>query len=99
VGGIAKQRKIQFVLCPEVLQGFHGICTDPKNGNTLLGELRFCVAKLGRFDRSTWGVGLREKEQEDPLAMEGFERDFLAFVGSQGEFGSFLADFEHERVS
>jgi hypothetical protein len=98
VRGIAEQREIQFVLVAEVLQGLHRIGAGSENGDTELVELLFCVTKLGRFDRSTGGVRFGEKEEQDAAALEILQRELLAAVGGEGEFGSFVADFEHELV-
>jgi hypothetical protein len=59
-------------------------------------ELRFCVAKLGRFGGSTGSVGFGEKEKEDALPFEVFEGELFAFVRVQAERGRFVAYFEHE---
>jgi hypothetical protein len=55
--------------------------------------LLLCVAKLGRFDGSTGGVGFGVKEEEDALAGEVFKREFAAVVGWKTEGGDFGADF------
>jgi hypothetical protein len=70
VRGIAEQRKIQFVLVAEVLQGLHRIGAGSENGDTELIEFLFCVTKLGRFDRSTRGVRFGEKEKQYAAALE-----------------------------
>jgi hypothetical protein len=74
---------------------FDGIGAHAENGDAELVEIFFCVTKLGRFDRSTGGVGFRVEEEEDALACEVFERDLFAFVGFEAEGGSFGAKFEH----
>jgi hypothetical protein len=75
--------------------GFDGIGAQAEDGDTQLVEVFFCVAKLGRFDGSTGGVGFGIKKQEDLLAGEVFEREFCAFVGLQAEGGGFGTEFEH----
>ena len=63
VRGIAEQREIELPLVAEILQSLQGIGADSEYGDTQLIELRFCVAKLGRFDRSTRGVCFWKKEE------------------------------------
>ena len=70
VGGIAEQREIEFVLVAEALQGLHRVGTGSENGDTELVELLFCVAKLGRFNRSTRSIRLGKKEEQDAAALE-----------------------------
>jgi hypothetical protein len=89
VRGIAEQRKIQLLLGLEVGEEFRRIGTGAENGDSCLIKLRACVAKLGRFDRSTRGVRLRKEKQEDALALEILQRDFFVFVGFQAECGRF----------
>ena len=60
---IAEQRKIEFVFIAEVLQSLHRVGAGAENGDTELIELLFCVAKLGRFDRSTRSIRLGKKEE------------------------------------
>lgn len=95
---VAEQREIQFVFVAEVLQGLHRVGAGSENGDTELVELLFCVTKLGRFDRSTGSIRSREKEEQDAATLEVFERELFAAVGGEGEFGGFVADFEHELV-
>jgi hypothetical protein len=96
--GVAEQREIQFVLVTEVLQGLYRVGAGSENGDTELVELLFRVTKLGRFDRSTGSIGFRKEEEQDTTAFEILKRELLAAVGGEGEFGSFVADFEHELV-
>ena len=72
VRGVAEQRKIEFPLVAEILQSLHRVGAGSENGDTELVKLLFCVAKLGRFDRSTWGVCSREEEEQDSAALEIF---------------------------
>ena len=95
---IAKQRKIELPLVAEFLQSLQRIGAGSENGDTQLIELRFCVAKLGRFDSSARSIRFRKKEEQDAAALEVLQGQLLAAVGSEGEFGSFVADFEHEPV-
>ena len=96
VRGVAEQREIEFPLVAEILQGLHRVGAGSENGNTELVKLLFCVAKLGRFDRSTGGIRLWKKEEQHAAALEILKRELFAAVGGEGEFGSFVADFEHE---
>jgi hypothetical protein len=70
VCGIAEQREIELPLVAEFLQGLQSIRAGSEYGHTQLIELLFCVTKLGRFDRSTWSVRLRKKEEQDTAAFE-----------------------------
>ena len=98
VRGVTKQREIELPLVAESLQGLQSIRAGSEYGHTQLIELLFCVAKLGRFDRSTGSIRLRKKEEQDATAFEVFQRKRLATVGGEREFGGFVADFEHEMV-
>ena len=98
VRGIAEKREIQFVLVAEALQGLHRVGAGSENGDTELVELLFCVAKLGRFNRSTGSIRFRKKEEQHAAALEVFQRKLLPAVGSENEFGCFVANFEHELV-
>jgi hypothetical protein len=98
VRGIAEQWEIELPLVAEFLQGLQSIRAGSEYEHTELIELLFCVAKLGRFDRSTGSIRLRKKEEQDAAAFEVFQRKRLAAVGGECEFGSFVADFEHEIV-
>jgi hypothetical protein len=89
--GIAQQRKIQPVLVPEGGQRFDGIAAGAENRYIELVEMLLCVTKLGRFDRSTRGVGLGEEKEEHALAAKIGKRDVLVVVGFQPEVGSFVA--------
>jgi hypothetical protein len=72
VRGVAEQREIELVLVREFLQSLHRVGAGSENGDTELVELLFCVAKLGRFDRSTGSIRFREKEEENAAAFEIF---------------------------
>ena len=93
VGGIAEQREIEILLGLEGGLGFDGVGAHAEDGDAEIVEFFFCVTKLGRFDGSTGCVGFGVEEEEDLLAGEIFEREFLAFVGLQAEAGSFDAGF------
>jgi hypothetical protein len=69
---IAEQREIELPLVAEILQGLHGIGAGSEDGDAQLIELRFCVAKLGRFDSSTRSIRFRKKEEQNAAALEIF---------------------------
>ena len=98
VRGIAEQREIEFVFVAEVLQGLHRVGAGSQDGNTELVELLFCVAKLGRLNRSTRCICLRKEKKQDAAAFEVFQRERLAAVGGESELWGFVTDFEHECV-
>jgi hypothetical protein len=75
--------------------GFDGVGAHAEDGYTQLVEVFFCVAKLGRFYRSTGSVGFGVEEEEDLSAGEVLEGDGLAVVGWETEGGGFGADFQH----
>jgi hypothetical protein len=54
-----------------------------------------CVAKLGRFRRSTGSVGFGIEEEDDAFAGEVGERDVVAGVVFQAECRGFVAYFKH----
>jgi hypothetical protein len=91
--GIAEQGEIEILFLFEGGLGFDGIGAEAENGHVQFIKIFFCVAKLGRFDGSTGGVGFRVEEEEDALAFEVGEGDFFGFVGLETEIGSFGAWF------
>ena len=95
VVGIAEQREIESEFGPEQGLGIDGVGARTKDGHLEFVELLFCVAKLGRFDDSTSGVGFGEEEEEDALSLEIPERDGFVFVGLQAERGGSVAGLEH----
>jgi hypothetical protein len=92
VGGIAEQKEIEILFFFEGGLGFDGIGAHAEDGDAELVEVIFCVAKLGRFNGSTGGVGFGIEKEEDALVGEVLQRDGLVFVGFQAEGGSFGAD-------
>ncbi len=58
-------------------------------------ELLFCVAKLGRFDDSTGGVGFGKEEKENALVLEILQSDSFILVGLEAERGGFVTGLEH----
>jgi hypothetical protein len=95
VGRIGEQGKIQLVLCFEGSLRFDGIGAHAEDGHTVLVELLLCVTKLGRFDRSTGGVGFGVEEEEEALALEVTQGDESVVIRFEAEVGGFGADFEH----
>jgi hypothetical protein len=93
VSGIAEQREIQILLGFEGGLGFDGIGAEAEDGDVELVEVFFCVAKLGRFDGSTGGIGFGVEEEEEALAGEVSEGEDGAVVGFQGKVGGFGAWF------
>lgn len=91
VVGIAEQGKIESVFGLEQSLRFNRIRARAEDGDFQPIELLLCVAKLGRFDDSTRGVGFGEEKEEDAFALEVFERDGFVFVGLQSERGGFVA--------
>ena len=79
--GIAQQRKIQLLLFLEAGLRFYGIPAGSEDNHIQLVELLLCVAKLGRFGRSTGGVGLGKEEEHDAPAAEIGKGERCAFVG------------------
>jgi hypothetical protein len=73
--------------------GFDGVAAHAEDDGVELVELLFCVAKLGRFYRSTGGVGFGVEEEDDAFAPEVRERDFRAGVVFETECGGFVAWF------
>jgi hypothetical protein len=68
--GIAEQGKVEPVLGLKQGLGFDGIGAHAEDGDSELVELLFCVAKLGRFDDSTGGVGFGEEKKKHAMALE-----------------------------
>ena len=99
VVGIAEQEEIELLVFLEGGLGLDGIGAHSNDGDPELVEFFFCVTKLGRFNRSTGGVGFGVEEEEDALAAEIFQGDFFAFVGVEAEGGGFGTCFEHSSLS
>jgi len=95
VARVAEQGEIEILLCLERSKSFDGIGAHSEEGDAELVEFFFCVAKLGRFYRSTGSVGFGKEKEKDPLAREVFERDVFAFIGFETEGGGLGTYFEH----
>ncbi len=66
-----------------------------QDGHAQLVELLFCVAKLGRFGRSTGSIGFRIEEKHYSFAEKIGKRDIIASVIFQAKCGGFVANLEH----
>lgn len=93
---VAQQREVELVLGLEAGLGLDGVCAQAEDGHTALVELTLCVAKLGRLDGSTGGVGFGKQKKEDSLALKVLQGDVFVFVGLEVDAGSLVAGFEHE---
>ena len=62
VRGVAEQKEIEILLGLEGGLGIDGIGAHAEDGDAVLVEISFCVAKLGRFDGSTGSVGFGIEE-------------------------------------
>lgn len=91
--GIAEKIEIEFVFGFEAGLGFDGVAAHAEDDGVELVELLFCVAKLGRFDRSTRSIRFWIEEEDDAFAAEVGERDFRASVVLNAECGGFIAFF------
>jgi hypothetical protein len=99
VVGIAEQGEIELLVFLEGGLGLDGIGAHSNDGDPELVEFFFCVTKLGRFNRSTGGVGFGVEKEQHALAVEIFQGDFFAFVGFEAEGGGFGTYFEHSSLS
>lgn len=59
---------------------FDGIAAHAEDDHAKLVEVLFCVAKLGRFSRSTRSVGLGIEKENDAFAEIVGKRDVVACV-------------------
>ena len=92
---IAEEIEVEFLLGFEGSLCFDGIAAHAKDDHAKLIELLLCVAKLGRFRRSTGSVCFRIEKENDPFAEEVRERDLVAGVILQAKCRGFVAYFEH----
>ncbi len=93
--GIAEQGKIEFELGLEQGLPSDRIGAQAEDGHFELIEFLLCVAKLGRLDNSTGGIGFGEEEKENAAALEIFQRDGFVLVGFEAERRGFVAGLEH----
>jgi hypothetical protein len=96
--GIAEEIEIQLLLGFEAGLDFDGVAAHSQDDHAKLVELPFCVAKLGRFNRSAGRVRLRIEEEHDAFAEMVGERDVVAGVVLQAKRGGFVAYFKHVRI-
>ncbi len=68
--GIAEEIEVKFLFGFEGGLRFDGVAAHSQNNHAKLIELLFCVAKLGRFRRSTRSVGFGIEKQHDAFANE-----------------------------
>jgi hypothetical protein len=97
--GITQQRKIQIVLGREFGLSFHLVAAAAKDDGVEFIELRFGVAKLGRFVDSTGSERFRKEIEDDWLAAEAGESDLVSVSGQQPEVRRFLSYFGHFRFT
>ena len=67
---IAEEIEVEFLLGFECGLRFDGVAAHTEDDHSEFVELFFCVAKLGRFSRSTGSVGFRIEKQHDAFAKE-----------------------------
>jgi hypothetical protein len=77
---IAEEIEVEFLLGFESGLRFDGVAAHSQNNHPKVIELLFCVAKLGRFSRSTRSVSLRIEKQDDASTEKSGERDVVAGV-------------------
>lgn len=97
--GIAKKIEVQLVLSFETSLSFYGVAAHPNDRRVQFIEFFLCVAKLGRFDRSTGSIGFGKQKEDDASAAEVGKRDIGAGVVFELEHWSLVAGFEHESFS
>ena len=65
--GIAEEVEIELLLVLERGLSLHCVAAHAEDDHAKLVELLFCVAKLGRFNRSTGSIGFRIEEKQNAL--------------------------------
>src|SRR5882724_1559850 len=95
VGWVAKQRKIKLLLFLEVRKSFFRVGAHAQDRHILFIKALLCVAKLGRFCRSTRCVGLRKEKKYHALSLEILQRNQLARVALQRKVRRSVCDFQH----
>jgi len=96
---VAEQSKIKFLFGFKIGEGFFRVRAHAQNRCVFQIESLLCVAKLGRFDRSTGRVGLGKEEQDNAFAAKIRQRYFFTLIGFQTEGRSLVTNFEHECTS
>ena len=69
--GVAQHGEIQIIFGGEFSLSFEGITAAAQDNGAKFVELRFGVAKLGRFVNSTRGESFREKIENHGFAAKG----------------------------
>ena len=95
VVGIAQQRKIEFLLRPELREGFFWIGARSQDEHADFVEILLCVTKLGRFGRSTGCIGFGKEEKHHAPPAEICKGQRRAFISLQSKDWCFVADFQH----
>jgi hypothetical protein len=91
----AEEIEVELLFGFEGGLGLDGVAAHAEDDHAQLVELLLCVAKLGRFGRSTGSVGFRIEKQKDAFADEIRERDVFARVVLQAKRRSFVPNLEH----
>jgi hypothetical protein len=92
---VAQQREVQIVFSGEFSLSLHGIAATTQDYRAEFVELRFGVAKLGRFVDSTRGERFGEKIQDYSPAAQTRESNLLPIGCLQFKVRSFVAHLEH----
>ena len=90
---VAEQSKIKFLFGFKIGEGFFRVRAHAQNRCVFQIESLLCVAKLGRFDDSTGGVGFGIEKQDHPLAAKVLQGHRFSFTRLQGKFWSSFACF------
>jgi hypothetical protein len=93
---VTEQGEIEFLFGPEFGESFFGVgaCAQDQHADFL--EVLLCVTKLGRFGRSTGGVGFRKEEHHNAPTAKIRERERRAFIGLEPKVRGLVAYFQHE---
>jgi hypothetical protein len=75
---------------------FFRVGTGTQDRYILFVEVLLCVTKLGRFRRSTWGVGFGEEEQHYPLSLEITQRHIGTRIALKREVRCLVSYFQHD---
>ena len=96
---IAEEIEVELVLRFEAGLGFDGVTAQADDDRVELVEMFLRVAKLGRFDGSTGGVGFGKEKEDDAMTAEVGQRDVGARVVFQAKGRGLVTGFEHEETS
>ena len=78
--GIAEEIEVELLLGFEAGLRFDGVAAHAEDDHAEFIELLFCVAKLGRFDRSAGSIGFRIEKEDYAFAEMVGEGDVVARV-------------------